>query len=304
MYVQKSQAHLGALGLPIVGHDTSRMTGPFKSCPKDSIVAHRFNGSNTDPNRPGTVTWYQCYPPIYGQAPAPAQKPANQNVTVNTQVNPNIQTAITPTVSPNFTQVQDSPGAQTGSATSAQNPTGGGITAADLAQILAEQRRADDAARRAEKAERDAAIRAANDRATQAAQQQAEDRARQQAAQEQAQREAQESAARAAADDAAQREANRQAQIAEARRVDAENQRRQQEYNAALAEWEKAAAAAQQSGGSVPPQPQAPAQIAPQSAPSVVSQAPKNNMPLIVAIVVAGAGLVYVASQPKKRVSK
>ena len=41
----------------------------------------------------------------------------------STTVSPNIQTSVTPTVSPTFTQIQDSAGARTGSYTSASAPT-------------------------------------------------------------------------------------------------------------------------------------------------------------------------------------
>ncbi len=251
----------------------------------------------------------------------PQAQPA-QPSEISVNVNPAIQTQVSPVISPTFTQVQDSPGAQTGSATSAQQapqqgaaPRGSGADMSELTEFLRAQaemdrrRREEDARiRREEEARRaqEAAARAEEERRRQEQErirrQQAEAEAAEARAASQRQAQEQQNAlAQMMAALTAQRQAStqeaQQAALAEQRdaqaRIDAQNAAVREQYDRALAEWREMAAAAASRGTAPPtPQPVAPQVITvPQTGQEVLVPADSGLDPTMLAII-AGVGLL------------
>lgn len=189
-----SYPQLAAMFLPSGGGGGSAVFGSKRSTPASSGQPQKFANTTTCP--PGMVKtgggqehkpvafigdkpwkpYVMCAP-----APAPARAPAPAPSQIRVEVSPTFQQQFTPSISPVFQQIEDSPGAAVGATTTqagvgeqaAMRPAvepGGGqlLTAEDIRRILGEQddaRRREESERRArEQAERDAAAGAARQR--------------------------------------------------------------------------------------------------------------------------------------------
>ena len=295
---------LGALGVTnesiFVG--TGASPPPDAQCPPGYVLESAGTGF--------ARSWY-CTPTRQPQrASAPAQAPQTQVFNPTITVSPAIQTQVSPQISPVFSQMQDSPYASQGAATSQLMP--GGMTAttatpapspaydpsAAILAFMREQRELDAARAEQERRER---LQAEQTRLEQdaARQRYAEAEAQrqreaQQAAQQSAQQVAQQAAQQAAEREAREREIIQREQAAR----EAQNAAMQADYQAALRASQQTQPSAFTSSTVIPSGTVLPAALQPQQVTQTV--APKSKVPIALAIV-AGVFVVYAATTRKGR---
>ena len=305
MHLRQHPAGLGALGVTsesiFVG--TGASPPPDAQCPPGYVLESAGTGF--------ARSWY-CTPTRQPQrASAPAQAPQTQVFNPTITVSPAIQTQVSPQISPVFSQMQDSPYASQGAATSQLMP--GGMTASTappaapspaydpsvaILAFMREQRELDAARAEQERRER---LQAEQTRLEQEAARQryAEAEAQRQREANQAAQQAAQQSAQQLAQQAAEREA-REREIIEREQAarEAQNAAMQADYQAALRASQQTQPSAFTSSTVIPSGTTLPAALQPQQ--TVQTVAPKSKLPVALAIV-AGAIVVYAATTRKGR---